>query len=206
MILATGRLDDEHQEVILGAFEIADRTVAEVMTPRPDVRTIPESSTVGMTLDEMNHSGFSRLPVVDDDGGLDTAQGVVALQDVVMADRIEPVRPYRREAPTFPESVPVLVALRTLQQERQQLAFVVDDSVQASAVEATLREAGGEELVSLELFDVYRGGQLGEGRRSLAYALRLQAADHTMTDDEMGQIRQRCIDAVEGAHAATLRG
>ena len=85
------------------------------------------------------------------------------------------------------------------------LAFVVDDSTQASAIEATLRAAGGAELASLELFDVYRGDQLGEGKRSLAYALRLQAADHTMTDDEVGQIRQRCIDAVQQAHPATLR-
>jgi phenylalanyl-tRNA synthetase beta chain len=86
------------------------------------------------------------------------------------------------------------------------LAFVVDETTQASAIEATLREAGGAELISLSLFDVYRGDQLGEGKRSLAYALRLQAADRTMTDDEMGEIRQRCIDAVQAAHPATLRG
>jgi putative hemolysin len=67
------------------------------------------------------------LPVVDDDGGLDTAQGVVALQDVVTADRLEPMISYRKPAPIFPETVPVLIALRTLQDERQQLAFVVDE-------------------------------------------------------------------------------
>jgi len=86
------------------------------------------------------------------------------------------------------------------------LAFVVQDSVQASDVEAALRRAGGDELISLTLFDVYRGDQLGSGQRSLAFALRLQAADHTMTDDEVGQIRQRCIDAVQSALPATLRG
>lgn len=85
------------------------------------------------------------------------------------------------------------------------LAFVVDDGTQASEVETTLRAAGGDELASLALFDVYRGDQLGAGKRSLAFALRLQAADHTMTDDEVGQIRQRCIDAVESVHPATLR-
>ncbi len=86
------------------------------------------------------------------------------------------------------------------------LAFVVDDGTQASAVEVTLRQAAGSELVSLQLFDVYRGEQLGDGRRSLAFALRLQADDHTMTDDEVGGIRRRCIDAVEASHPATLRG
>jgi phenylalanyl-tRNA synthetase beta chain len=85
------------------------------------------------------------------------------------------------------------------------LAFVVDDAVPAAAVEATLRSAGAPELTGLRLFDVYRGAQTGEGRRSLAFSLRFQAPDRTLTDDEVGAIRQRCIEAVEGAHAAVLR-
>jgi phenylalanyl-tRNA synthetase beta chain len=55
------------------------------------------------------------------------------------------------------------------------LAFVVDEATQASEVEATLRSAGGAEVVSLSLFDVYRGEQLGDSKRSLAFALRLQS-------------------------------
>ncbi|MEO1065257.1 MAG: phenylalanine--tRNA ligase subunit beta [Actinomycetota bacterium] len=86
------------------------------------------------------------------------------------------------------------------------LAFVVDDTIAADAVGATLVEAGGDEVVTLRLFDVYRGEQLGEGQRSLAYALRLQAADRTLADDEIAAIRQRCIDAVTSTHGAVLRG
>ncbi len=86
------------------------------------------------------------------------------------------------------------------------LAFVVDDAVPADVVAATLRRAGGDEVVDLRLFDVYRGEQAGEGRRSLAYALRLQAVDHTLTDDEIAAIRRRCIDAVTSTHGAELRG
>jgi phenylalanyl-tRNA synthetase beta chain len=85
------------------------------------------------------------------------------------------------------------------------LAFIVDDAVPAATVEATLRAAGSPELAGLRLFDVYRGAQTGEGRRSLAFTLRFQAPDRTLTDDEVGTIRQRCIDAVETAHGATLR-
>jgi phenylalanyl-tRNA synthetase beta chain len=86
------------------------------------------------------------------------------------------------------------------------LAFVVDDAIPAAAVEATLRSAAGELLVDLRLFDVYRGESLGAGRRSLAYRLRLQAADRTLTDAEVGELRARCIRQVEAAHGATLRG
>jgi phenylalanyl-tRNA synthetase beta chain len=86
------------------------------------------------------------------------------------------------------------------------LAFEVDESVPATAVEDLLRAAAGDLLSSIRLFDVFRGGSLGEGRRSLAFALRLQAADHTLTDDELASLRQRAIDAVTSQLGATLRG
>jgi phenylalanyl-tRNA synthetase beta chain len=86
------------------------------------------------------------------------------------------------------------------------LAFVVDESTAAGAVEDCLRQAGGELLVDVRLFDVFRGPQLGDGKRSLAYRLRFNALDHTLTDEEVGNVRQRCIDAVQSSLAATLRG
>jgi len=85
------------------------------------------------------------------------------------------------------------------------LAFAVGEQVQASEIEMTLRKAAGEELQSLHLFDVFRSGQLDEGVRSLAFSMRLQAKDKTLTDEEVGVVRQRCIEAVEIAHPASLR-
>ncbi len=86
------------------------------------------------------------------------------------------------------------------------LAFVVPDAVPAGAVEATIRESAGDLLASAKLFDVFRGGSLGEEKRSLAYALRLQATDRTLKDGEVAEVRQRVIDAVESTHGASLRG
>jgi phenylalanyl-tRNA synthetase beta chain len=85
------------------------------------------------------------------------------------------------------------------------LAFVVDDSVPAAAVEKCLRQAGGDLVVDVRLFDVFRGPQLGDGKRSLAYRLRFNALDHTLTDEEVGEIRRRGIAAVESSLPATLR-
>ncbi len=85
------------------------------------------------------------------------------------------------------------------------LAFVVPDAVRALDVRSTLAEAGGALLVELELFDVYRGTGVDPGNRSLAYRLRFQATDRTLTDAEVGDARAACIAAVEKAHAATLR-
>ena len=86
------------------------------------------------------------------------------------------------------------------------LAFEAADETPASAIESTLREAAGDHLASLRLFDVYRGPGIAEGRRSLAFTLRLDALDHTLTDAEVAEVRRRCIEAVESAHGATLRG
>ena len=85
------------------------------------------------------------------------------------------------------------------------LAFEVEESTPAAAVEATLRDAAGPLLDDLRLFDVYRGPALAEGWRSLAYRLRFCALDRTLTDDEVAEARRRSIEAVESAHPARLR-
>jgi phenylalanyl-tRNA synthetase beta chain len=85
------------------------------------------------------------------------------------------------------------------------LAFEVDDDVPAGDIERALRVAS-ELVVDVRLFDVYRGDQVAGGRRSLAYTVRFQALDRTLTDAEVAFARQALIDAVERAHGATLRG
>jgi len=85
------------------------------------------------------------------------------------------------------------------------LAFVTANEVPATDVARTLSKAGGELLQDVELFDVFRSGQIGPDHRSLAYRLRFQAADRTLTDDEVAEVRRRCIDAVLSKHGARLR-
>ncbi len=85
------------------------------------------------------------------------------------------------------------------------LAFVVSDDVAASQVEASLRKGGGKMLVGLDLFDVYRGQGVVEGSRSLTYGLRFQAVDRTLTDAEIADLRQSCIDQVAKKTKSVLR-
>lgn len=86
------------------------------------------------------------------------------------------------------------------------LAFEVSDDVAAANVAASLRKGGGALLQDVELFDVYRGKGTVDGVRSLAYRLRFQAPDRTLTDAEVAEARQSCIDIVAKQHGATLRG
>jgi phenylalanyl-tRNA synthetase beta chain len=85
------------------------------------------------------------------------------------------------------------------------LAFVLDDGVAAGDVSATLARVGGDLLESLDLFDVYRGPGVPEGSRSITWRLRFTSSDHTLTDEEVGTLRARCIEAVRAAHEGKLR-
>ena len=86
------------------------------------------------------------------------------------------------------------------------LAFVLDESVPAGAAQRTLAEAAGELLEDIRLFDVFRSDALGPGKKSLAFGLRFRAPDHTLTDEEIGGLRQHGIDAMARQHGASLRG
>lgn len=86
------------------------------------------------------------------------------------------------------------------------LAFVVDDSVAAGDVLATLRANGTDLLETVSLFDTFRSEQLGAGRVSLAFALRFRAHDRTLTDADVAEVRAACIAAVEQSHGGQLRG
>ena len=72
--------------------------------------------------------------------------------------------------------------------------MVVDEAVPAAEVRSAVLEGGGELLRSAEVFDLYRGEQLGEGRKSLALRLTFRAADRTLTDEEVAE-RRRAIEA-----------
>jgi phenylalanyl-tRNA synthetase beta chain len=85
------------------------------------------------------------------------------------------------------------------------LALVVADDVPADLVAGALGAAAGELLESVALFDVYRGPSIGEGARSLAFRLRFCSLDHTLTDDEVGALRARCIEAAVEKYGAVLR-
>ena len=79
------------------------------------------------------------------------------------------------------------------------------DSVPAEKVEKAIRQAAGSLLVDVALFDVYRGAGVADGSRSLAYRLRLQAPDRTLTDTELTDVAQQGRHDRRSAGQASLR-
>ncbi|MFI0258156.1 phenylalanine--tRNA ligase subunit beta [Streptomyces sp. NPDC017056] len=88
----------------------------------------------------------------------------------------------------------------------QDVALIVDASVPAADVAAALRSGAGDLLESLRLFDVFTGEQVGEGKKSLAYALRFRAPDRTLTADEASAARDAAVAAAMERTGAVLRG
>ena len=77
------------------------------------------------------------------------------------------------------------------------LAFVLAESVSADQLQRALRQAAGKRLVSIELFDVYRGTGLEPGHRSLAFRLRVQQPGGTLTEADIADVQKACIGAAE---------
>jgi phenylalanyl-tRNA synthetase beta chain len=88
---------------------------------------------------------------------------------------------------------------------RQDLAFVVDENVPAAALLAVIHEAGFPELRSTSIFDEYRGAQIGEGKRSLAFRVAFGSNERTLTDEDAAPARQRIVDALAERYGAVLR-
>jgi phenylalanyl-tRNA synthetase beta chain len=88
---------------------------------------------------------------------------------------------------------------------KEDLAVVVAEDVPAARVAAVIRTAGGSALAALSLFDVYRGEQIGAGKKSLAFSLTYLAPDRTLTDADAAKLRQRIVRALGDELGATLR-
>lgn len=109
-----------------------------------------------------------------------------------------------------PRSEVVAREVSTFPVAKEDVALVVPDSVPVADVLAAVRDgaaasAAGDVLESARLFDVYTGEQVGAGHRSLAFALRLRAADRTLTADETAAVREAVVAEAERRFGATLR-
>jgi phenylalanyl-tRNA synthetase beta chain len=86
------------------------------------------------------------------------------------------------------------------------IAILVDESVPAEKLEAEIRAGGGDLLSSVWLFDVFKGGNLAPGKKSLAYALSYQADDRTLVDKEVDKAHKKIEERLKRTLNAEIRG
>jgi len=82
---------------------------------------------------------------------------------------------------------------------------VIDEDVPAGTVQAALESAAGELLDRSLLFDVFRGGSIPDGRKSLAFALEFRAPDRTLMDEEVEPVVGMIVDRLRTELGAELR-
>ncbi|WEV79300.1 phenylalanine--tRNA ligase subunit beta [Janibacter cremeus] len=144
--------------------------------------SLPDGTVVG-------HAGELHPKVV---GRLELPERTVAAEidlDMLIGASGQPVRP--QQLSTYPVA-------------NTDVALVVDEAVPAGTVGAALRSGAGGALETLTLFDVYRGDQVGEGRKSLAYRLTFRA-DRTLKTEEVSRLRDTAVAAAASATGAQQR-
>lgn len=118
-------------------------------------------------------------PVVLENYGIGTKAYAAKLEIPEMMELSDGERVYK-PLPKFPATT-------------RDIAVVCDDGLSAASIEKTIKSAVGNTLESIELFDVYKGKQVGEGKKSLAFAISMRSHEETLTDEQADAAMKRVI-------------
>jgi len=129
MVSEQDSLLDEEKRMITEIFDLGDKIVLEIMTPRVDMVCLDKSQNVSEAVELMRKTGLSRLPVIQD--SRDKVLGVVMLKDLLeplLEGKLnETISRYMRIAVFVPETKDILPLLSEMQTTKMQLAIVVDE-------------------------------------------------------------------------------
>lgn len=174
-------------ERLLAGFRLTDVTYAQTdsvpyLHPGKGAEVKVDGRTIGV---------FGELhPLVKDKYEFEEYPVLVAEFDLATMRTVES----EYELQSVPEVPPVL----------EDIALILDESIPAAQIEALIRQTGGKVLTDVRLFDVYRGEQIGAGKKSLAYSLTYQG-EKTLTDQEAAAIRNKIVRRLENELGAKLR-
>jgi len=159
-----GILEESDRELIQSVVEFGDKTVREVMTPRPEIVAVPETTTIEQFTELLKKKPLSRVPVYK--GDIDHIDGIVFAHDLLqVADteaRTRTVRETMRPAYFVPETQQVSALLREMQRENVQMAVVIDEYGGVAGIvtmEDMVEEIVGEIRDEHETSDVVREGE-----------------------------------------------
>lgn len=175
-------------EAILETFHIEnvifEPTASEVYHPGKSARIMANGVQLG-ELGELH-------PTLK--GRFDFGEGAVVAAVLEVDSLLKAVSPHYEieDVPIFP---PML----------EDLAIVVDEEVPAIQVANLIRQTGGKLLTDVSLFDIFRGEQIGQGKKSLAYNLVYQSPDRTLSVAEVAAARQKIIKRLDHELNAKLR-
>ena len=114
-------------------------------------------------------------------------------------DAVPPAKPKKSAARPF-------LTLAVLQPVERDFAFVVEADLDAARLVRAAAGADKNLIAGVDLFDVYQGAELGDGKKSLAIAVTLQPTDATLTDADIDAAAEKIVSAVTKATGGVLRG
>jgi CBS domain containing-hemolysin-like protein len=126
-----GSLKEEEKELLHKVFEFGDTLASEAMRPRTEIVSVPSDATLKEVLSLVSEFGFSRYPVIENT--IDTVIGILYIKDILVAmsagevKRDDDIQRFIRPAYFIPENKRVSELLSEMQQERFQLAIVIDE-------------------------------------------------------------------------------
>ena len=85
------------------------------------------------------------------------------------------------------------------------ISMLVKDEIYVRDIEKEIEANGGQLLEDITLFDVYKGGQIAEGYKSVSFSITFRAPDRTLTDDEVNKVMNDILDSLEKKFGAVLR-
>ena len=204
----TENLPDEHLEAVLGTVGDGDfyrlKGICEAVFADAGIMNVkytaqsedptfhPGRCAVMTTADGVKLGILGEIhPAVLENWGLD----VPAYAAVLEFEEILKLAKFDREyhqLPKFPAS-------------SRDFAFICDEALESASIEDVMRRAGGKVVENVTIFDVYRGAQIGEGKKSMAYTVTMRAADRTLTDEEADKTASTMLAALESELGVTIR-
>ncbi|MBR2847983.1 MAG: phenylalanine--tRNA ligase subunit beta [Clostridia bacterium] len=207
-----GELPEEARRVVIGIYQNDDKTDRTFFTLKGSVEAVLAALRVKnaeyapCTTENAFHPG--RCAVVTVDGkqvgifgqihpltianyNIDAVTAVAELDFEALFEARE-VMPEYKQLPKYP-------ALE------RDFSFVCDEEQTVGVLESCMKRAGGALVESVRLFDIYRGPQIGEGKKSVSFAMMLRAADRTLTDEEADSTVKKILKKLEAECGAVLR-
>lgn len=200
----TEELPDENQSLVMGIYGkeydfFALKGMVEKLLeicgikdfdvePKKDAPAFHPGRTAEIIKDDARIAVLGEVhPTVLGNYGIGTRAYIAVVDEEALFAKADLVRIYKA-LPKFPATT-------------RDLAFVVDADTPVLHIEKAIAKACGKILESIELFDVYQGAQLGEGKKSVAWGLRFRSAERTLTDEECNNAVNKAIKAAEGLGA-----
>jgi phenylalanyl-tRNA synthetase beta chain len=85
------------------------------------------------------------------------------------------------------------------------MAFTLDDSILVEQIEDIINKQGGNLVESFKLFDIYKGKQIEEGKKSVAYSITYRLENKTLTDKEVEKVHNKILNSLQYVLGAELR-